>query len=216
MLRLARRPAGGGALKILSILGSRGVSALVAALLVVSLVGCSDSNSSEPVIKPEEELEFVPVRATAPPLETTDTSFWAVKGEERELGIRFQGQGGPGTGSKFLEFKVPDNSLLRYPNGTLFQEGDSVEIRVTVDPGLYVVDFEPSGLRFNPSDPAELELDYGEAEDDYLVREGEFDAWRQEISNQPWELIESVQVEELDEVEILLLGFTRYALAIGR
>lgn len=192
------------------------LATLVTALLAFSLSACSDSNSSEPVIKPESELEFVPVRATAPALETTDTSFWAVKGEERELEIRFEGQGGPGTGSKFLEFTVPDNSLLRYPNGTLFQEGDSVEIRVTVDPGLYVVNFEPSGLRFNPSDPAELELEYSEAEDDYLIREGEFDAWRQEISNQPWELIDSVQLEDLDEIEILLLGFTRYALAIGR
>ncbi len=203
-------------MKILSSFGFRGTSILVAAVVVASLFGCSDSNSSEPVIKPESELEFVPIRATAPQLETSDTSFWAVKGEERELAIRFQGQGGSGTGSKFLEFKVPDNALLRYPDGTLFQDGDSVEIHVTVDPGLYVVNFEPSGLRFNPSDPAELELDYGEAEDDYLVREGEFDAWRQEISNQPWELIDSVQLEDLDEVEILLLGFTRYALAIGR
>jgi len=212
MLRLV----GGGALKTSSILGSRGASAVVAAMVMASLFSCSDSNSSEPVIKPESELEFVPIRATAPPLETTDTSFWAVKGEEREIEIRFQGQGGSGTGSKFLEFTVPDNSLLRYPDGRLFQEGDSVEIRLIVDAGLYVVDFEPSGLRFNPSDPAELELDYGETEDDFLLREGEFDAWRQEISSQPWELVASVQLEDLDEVEVLILGFTRYALAIGR
>ena len=203
-------------MKTLSSLGSRTATAVVAALAAVSLVGCGDPSSSGPVTKPEAELEFVPVRATAPALETTDTSFWAVKGQERELGIRFQGQGGPGTGSKFLEFKVSDNSLLRWPDGTLFQDGDSVEIHVTVDAGLYVVDFEPAGLRFNPSEPAELELDYGEADEDFLVREGEFDAWRQEISNQPWELIDSVQLEDLDEVEILLLGFTRYALAIGR
>ncbi len=190
--------------------------AVLAVLVALSLAGCSDSSSSEPITKPESELEFVPVRSTAPALETTDTSFWAVKGEDRELEIRFQGQGGPGTGSRFLEFKVPASSLLTRPDGTLFQEGDSVEIRVTVDAGRYVVDFEPSGLRFNASEPAELELDYGEADEGYLVREGEFDAWRQEISNQPWELIDSVQLEELDEIEILLLGFTRYALAIGR
>jgi hypothetical protein len=78
------------------------------------------------------------------------------------------------------------------------------------------VECGPSGLRFNSSDPAELELDYGETEDDFLIREGEFDAWRQELSNQPWELIGSVQTEELDEIEIDVLGFTRYALAIGR
>ncbi len=198
-------------MKTLSILGSRAAPPIVAALVALTLFGCSDPNSSGPVIKPESELEFVPVRSTAPALETTDTSFWAVKGEDRELGIRFSG-----TGGKFIEFKVPGNSLLRWPDGTLFEQGDSVEIHITVDAGLYVVDFEPSGLRFNPSEPAELELDYGEADEDFLVREGEFDAWRQEIPNQPWELIDSVQLEDLDEVEILLLGFTRYALAIGR
>ena len=188
----------------------------VLAMVAVTLIGCSDSTSSAPITKPGSELEFVPVRATAPPLETTDTSFWAVRGEERELVLRFQDQGGSGTGSKFLQFSVPDNSLLARPDGTPFQTGDSVEISVSVDPGLYVVDFGPAGLRFNPSEPAELELDYGETEDDFLLREGEFDAWRQELSNQPWELIGSVQMEELDEIEIDILGFTRYALAIGR
>lgn len=186
------------------------------ALVAVTLIGCSDSTSSAPITKPGTELEFVPIRATAPPLETTDTSFWAVRGEERELVLRFQGQDGPGTGSKFFQFSVAENSLLARPDGTPFQVGDSVEISVSVDPGLYVVNFEPSGLRFNPSDPAELELDYGETEDDFLLREGEFDAWRQEISNQSWELIGSVQMEELDEIEIDVFGFTRYALAIGR
>jgi hypothetical protein len=186
------------------------------AMVAVTLMGCNDSTSSAPITKPGSELEFVPVRTTAPPLETTDTSFWAVKGEERELVLRFQGQGGPGTGSKFLQFSVSDNSLLARPDGSSFQTGDSVEISVSVDPGLYSVNFEPSGLRFNPSDPAELELDYGETEDDFLIREGEFDAWRQELSNQPWELIGSLQMEELDEIEIDVLGFTRYALAIGR
>lgn len=192
-----------------------GLSTVLASPLV-STIGCSDSNSSQPVIRPESELEFVPIGAMAPPLETTDTSFWAVKGEERELEIRFEGQGGPGTGSKFFRFKVPENALLSRPDGTLFQAGDSVEIHVSVDPGLYRINFEPAGLRFDPSEPAELEIDYGETENDFLLREGEFDAWRQEVSNQPWELISSLQMEELDEIEVDILGFTRYALAIGR
>jgi hypothetical protein len=207
--------AGGGALNRQGILVGYGATAALA-MVAVTLMGCNDSTGSAPITKPESELEFVPVRTTAPPLETTDTSFWAVKGEERELVLRFQGQGGPGTGSKFLQFSVPDNSLLARPDGSSFQTGDSVEISVSVDPGVYIVNFEPSGLRFNPSDPAELELDYGETEDDFLIREGEFDAWRQELSNQPWELIGSLQMEELDEIEIDVLGFTRYALAIGR
>lgn len=190
---------------------------VVAAVIVgVLLAGCDNSNESAPVIVPESELEFVPVRTAAPPLETMDTSFWAVKGQERELEIRFQGQGGPGTGSKFLEFKVNEQSLHQRPDGTMFQQGDSIEIHVTVDQGLYLVDLEPSGLRFNPSEPAVLEIEYAEADEDFIIREGEFDAWRQEVASGPWELIGSVQMEELDEIEVSILGFTRFALAIGR
>ncbi len=190
---------------------------VVAAVLVgVLLAGCENSNESASVIVPESELEFVPVRTAAPALETMDTSFWAVKGQERELEIRFQGQGGPGTGSRFLEFKVNEQTLHQRPDGTMFQQGDSIEIHVSIGQGLYLVDLEPSGLRFNPSEPAVLEIEYGEADEDFIGREGEFDAWRQETASGPWELIGSVQMEELDEIEVSILGFTRYALAIGR
>ena len=85
-----------------------------------------------------------------------------------------------------------------------------------VDPDLFLVRFEPSGLQFNPDEPAKLELDYDEAEDDFLAREGEFGMWRQEQSGEPWERIGTAQVEELDEIQALLTGFTRYALAVGR
>lgn len=192
------------------------VGVLAAVIVGVLLAGCDNSNESAPVIVPESELEFVPVRSTAPPLETMDTSFWAVKGQDRELEIRFQGQGGPGTGSRFLEFKVDEQSLQQRPDGTMFQQGDSIEIHVTVDPELYLVDLEPSGLRFDPAEPAVLEIEYGEADEDFIIREGEFDAWRQEVASGPWELIGSVQIEELDEIEVSILGFTRFALAIGR
>ncbi len=164
----------------------------------------------------ESQLEFVPRREGAPPLETNDTSFYAVRGEDRELQIRFAGQGGPGTGERFLELEIRRATLLRRPDGTSFAEGDSIEIRVTVDPVLFLAEFEPSGLVFNPEEPAELEIEYDEAEDDFLVREREFDVWRQERPGDSWERIVSLQLEELDEIEVRLLGFTRYALAVGR
>ncbi len=192
---------------------------LAAILVVLSGLGVScdgDASGSEPVLKPETELDFVPVRLAAPPLETMDTSFWAVLGEDRELEIRFQGQGGPGTGSRFFELEVRRESLSRRPDGTAFALGDSIEIRVTVDPGLYLVRLEPAGLRFNPSEPARLEIDYEEADENFLPREPDFDVWRQEQVGQDWELLNSARREELDEIEVFILGFTRYALAIGR
>ncbi len=185
---------------------------------VLSLSGCDDSNSSEPPPQvPESELEIVTVRGAAPPLETTDTSFWAVAGEDRQLEIRFAGQGGPGTGTRFLELEIDDETLLRRPDGTPFALGDSIEIFVTVeDAELYRVRLEPTGLRFNPQEPATLEFKYTEADLSFIDRESEFGIWRQERPGEPWEYIGSVQVEDLDEIEAELLSFTRYALAIGR
>ena len=190
--------------------------ALGVAVLAGLVAGCDDSNDSGRITVPESQLEFVRLSVTAPDLETMDTSFWAVAGEDSRLEIRFQGQGGPGSGKKFLELRVDDGSLLRRPNGTPFAEGDSIEIRVVVDPEFILASFEPSGLTFNPNKPAELEIEYEEAEQDFLDREIEFDMWRQEQPGDPWELLGSAQIEDLDEIEAELLGFTRFALAIGR
>ncbi|NIR46424.1 MAG: hypothetical protein GWN99_18435 [Gemmatimonadetes bacterium] len=186
----------------------------LALLGLLALAGCADSTGNTPPdMVDESELDFVPRRATAPAVQTRDTSFWAVRGEERRLEIRYTGEG---TGKKFLEFEVDDESLLRRPDGTLFAVGDSIEISVQVDSTLFLVNLEPSGLVFNPERPAVLELDYDEAEEEFLARESEFDAWRQEATGDPWFRVGSVQVEELDEIEILIFGFTRYALAVGR
>ncbi len=192
--------------------------ALATLALGLSLTGCDDSNSSGPPdMVQESDLDFVTVRSSAPPLETTDTSFWAVRGEGRELEIRFAGQGGPGTGSRFMELQVDDEALLRRPDGTSFALGDSIQIFVTIeDAQRFRVRLEPSGLQFNPLEPAELEFKYDEADLDFLTREREFDIWRQELAGQPWERIGSLQIEDLDEIEAELLSFTRYALAIGR
>jgi hypothetical protein len=188
-----------------------------ALLAVVLMTSCDNSTeNTTPDVLEESQLEFVPRQATAPSLATLDTSFWAVKGRDSELEIRYQGQGGPGTGKEFLEFVVEEETLLRRPDGTTFADGDSIEIRVTVDPQLFLVEFQPSGLEFNPNEPAKLELDYDEAEDGFLVRESDIEFWLQEQSNEPWARLASIQVEELDEIEVLLTGFTRYALAIGR
>ena len=192
------------------------LGAVVVLMLVgVVLAGCDSSTEPSNVVD-ESELDFVPRRVEAPLLETMDTSFWAVKGQDREVEIRYQGQDGPGTGKEFLELVIEEQTLLRRPDGTAFAEGDSIEITVTVDPELFLVSFEPSGLEFNPEEPGKLGLDYDEAEEAFLVREGEIDFWRQEEPGDPWERLGSLKVEELDEIEVLLLGFTRYALATGR
>jgi len=199
-------------------IGGRGLVAATVLLVVALATACDDSSGPDGgnTTLPEDRLDFVPRSASAPPLATQDTSFWAVRGEKRTLEVRFAGQGGPGTGSRFLELEIEDESLLRRPDGTAFAVGDSIEITVSIDAELFLVDFGPSGLVFNPNEPAELEIEYAEAEDDFLLRENEFDVWRQEQPGQPWERLASVQFEDLDEIEVSIFGFTRFALAVGR
>ena len=98
----------------------------VGLLISFSTVACDDTatENNPPGMVDGSQLDFVPFGTNAPPLETTDTSFWAVKGEDRELRIRFQGQSGPGSGKEFFDFKVEEETLLRRPDGTLFASFD--------------------------------------------------------------------------------------------
>ena len=101
-------------------------------LPVLVLAACSDSSGPE-VEKPESELQFVRFPAT-PPLETLVVSFWAVKGDNREIEIDYLPEEVGEDGEEFLEFRVPNDALLRRPDGTLFAEGDSILITITVSP----------------------------------------------------------------------------------
>lgn len=167
-------------------------------------------------LHPEEWLEFVHVDESAPPLETYQASFWAVRGAERELKIRFQPeQDSWYRGEPFLEIEIGPRTLYRWPNGERFEWGDSVLITVTVDPDRYLAKFEPAGLLFDAEHPAELELHYGYADSDLRYREGDFEIWRQEKTGDPWARVGGFRIEENNEIEAKLLGFTRYALAVG-
>lgn len=195
----------------------RGV-AVTAVGLALALAACDGDSSgpSNPPIANEDDLQFVVIRADAPPLVTTDTSFWAVAGESRRLVIRQQPDEPGNEGDEFLRFEVKSGSLLRRPDGTAFQPGDSVLIRVTLDSTRVLAEFRPSGLEFDPDEPAELKIEYEDAEDEFLEIEGEIDLWRQERVGEPWVRLGSVRFEDLDEIEAKLTGFTRFALAIGR
>ena len=160
---------------------------------------------------------------TSPPIWNPVDSFYAKKGEDRELRIYFQDPVG-GSGEEYVRFRVDAGSLLRRPDGTLFQVGDSVLITVrVVDPAQIYFEFEPNGLTFNPSLPAQLKIDYdetgGDLDDDGDVDnddddiEGVIDLWRQELPGQDFVKLGAVKLEELDEIEADVLGFTRYAIA---
>ncbi len=89
-------------------------------------------------------------------------------------------------------------------------------IQVTIDTTRVLAEFRPSGLEFNPEEPARLEIDYDDADSEFLDFEAEFDIWRQERPGELWFRLGTVQFEDRDEIEARLMGFTRFALAIGR
>jgi hypothetical protein len=155
-------------------------------------------------------LAFVRLASTAPEPETRDTSFWAVSGRGGELEIRFAGD----AGERFLRFRVGGDALLTYPDGRSFAEGDSVRIRVRLDEdSRFVFDFEPSGLRFDPEHPAELEVRYAEADPADVGLPDELFLWKQERPDAPWLRLATVRVKDAKEVRARITGFTGFALA---
>lgn len=194
------------------------------ALLVCLFAAACDGSPTTDDVVTEDELTFVRFGETAPSLQSTSVSFYAVRGDERIGRIRYQAQPGEDEGEDFLEFRVSEEALLRYPDGRAFAVGDSVRITVqVVDATRFLFEFSPAGLRFDPQHPARLEVSYEHADRDY-DDDGDEDAedesfeqtfgfWRQERVGLPWVRVGTLKVEDLEEVEADIDGFTRYAVA---
>lgn len=206
---------------------TRSLKPLTVLALFGVLLSCGDDPASpSPVdgLKPEAELTFVRFDPDLFVSAQTTGSFWAVRGEDRELEMTYREPDDSGDErDEFLELRVRPESLLRRPDGTLFAEGDSVLITVTVDPGgRFIFDFQPSGLQFDPNEPAELEIDFNLADRD-LNEDGVEDAeddriraqlsiWRQGAPGSVWERLESLRIRE-DELRADLSGFSGFATA---
>jgi hypothetical protein len=188
-------------------------------------LACSDSTDpgGDGITKPPADLNILRLAATSPPLFNPETTFYAVRGEDREVRISFQDAGGD-EGEEYLRLRVRDEALLSYPDGTDFVEGDSVLITVrVVDPTRLLFEFEPAGLTFSPAEPAELKIHYNQADDD-LDEDGDVDLedealeldlaiWRQEAEGDPFVRLGSLVSIDLEEIDAELSGFSRYALA---
>lgn len=199
------------------------LSTFGAALATGLLASCSDSSGPGDGPRPPSELTVLRLAAGSPPLFNPEQSFWAVRGRDREARIFFQNEAGE-AGEEYLRLRVDAPSLLAYPDGTPFAPDDSVLITIrVVDPAQFLFELEPSGLRFSPDVPAELKIHYDQADDD-LDKDGDVDAidasleqqlsiWRQESPGDPFVKVGTLLVEDLEEVEADLEGFSRYALA---
>jgi hypothetical protein len=197
---------------------------IMTGVLILALAfapACSDE--VDPDARTEDELNALEIRPDAPPLERTDTTFYAVKGQEREVIIYFT-EGAGGRGTIFFLLRVFAGSLASRPDGTPIAEGDSVLITVrAADPSRVLFDVEPSGLTFDPATPPLMLLHYNEVDPD-LDGDGDGDAadldieqrltiWRQETPGGLFTRLESTVNLELDGVGTSLAGFSRYAIS---
>ncbi len=178
----------------------------------------------EQTIAAESDLIFIRFAPDAPALADTIVSFWAVRGEDRQVKIRYLADPLYGNGGTCLEFHVPGNALLRYPDGRTFQQGDSVRITIrVVNQEYFKFEFEPAGLQFDADAPAELRVYYDWSDPDYngdgIVDEQDekiherFRFWRQEEKGEPWADQVTEREESIERARTLIRGFTRYALA---
>jgi hypothetical protein len=186
-----------------------------------ALLSCSDS--AAPSV-PNADLHIVRQSPAAPPLVVTRDSFWAKVGDGRELHLNYQGANPADTGEEFLRFEVPGDALLRKPDGSAFQPGDSILITITVvDSSKFLFQFEPAGLQFSPDHPARLKIEYFHADHDFNEDGVEdaadstiaqaLDVWRREAPTVDWFRVGSVKFEELQEIDANILSFTEYAIA---
>lgn len=201
---------------------SRGVG-LAAAFFAAACSSDNTAPNSPPPTRSPSELNIIALAQNSPPVWNPTVTFWALKGEDREARIFFQDAVG-GQGEEYLRLTIRDDALLARPDGTPIAYGDSVLITVrVVDAQQILFELEPSGLTFSPLEPAELEIDYGEADDDFnqdgvvdaedAAIEDELSIWRQETPGGPFEKVASFTIEEFTEIKADLLGFSRYAIA---
>ena len=195
------------------------LSTRIGIIALAALAACGgDSTGPNPITKPTSDLHFLRLSATAPQLQSTVVSFFAVKGQDREIRVRFK------NGEDFLRFRVFANSLKQRPDGSTIANGDSVLITITItDPTKLQADFQPAGLKFSSSSPARLQFEFGEADkdlnDDGVVNATDtslipqISTWRQEVAGAEWLKVSSTVEIEINEVQADILGFTGYALA---
>lgn len=198
------------------------VRALLVALTLFPVAGCSDLFGPGGSTVEDGDLTIISVAADAPPLTATEVSFWAVKGQDREVQIQYRYPNG--SLAKCLRFVVPADALLRKPDRTLVARGDSVQITIkVVDPQLFLFEFSPRLLQFDRDDPARLEIRYqwtsadldgdGDVDADDAAIRSRFGLWRQERLGEGWQEVPSTRDENSNELHADITGFTRYALA---
>lgn len=201
--------------------------------IVLALVGlalaCTDSTGPDDT-RPDSELDILVFPDSIVSRLPREVSFWAKKGEDRAVSLSFldgnEDDDGDGDDEDdaFLLFDVPADALLRYPDGTPFQDGDSVRITIEVDPtNRFLFTFEPAGLEFDPENPAELEIEFevlggdldgdDDADEDDAARRQQLDIWKRAQPGVPWMRLNGSLSIDVDEIEADITSFSGFCIA---
>jgi hypothetical protein len=145
--------------------------------LATVAAGCSDfAAPSTPVVPPPlaqtvattpSSIPMLRQAPTAPRLKTYQMSFWAKRGTQTTVGVSYRRAPGQPTSDPFLRFRIPINGLVAGAGGVPLDRGDSVLITLTIDTVYFRVDFQPSGVVFSSSSPAQLAFWYQDANPDF-------------------------------------------------
>src|SRR2546423_10836514 len=192
-------------------------------VLAIALA-CSDTSAPVATAVPTSRLHIVAQSASAPPLYADSVSFYAVVGRDREVRMYYQGATPGARGEESLRFKVPGDGLLRRPDGTAFQPGDSILIIVkAIDPAKFLFDFQPTGLEFSPDRPAELTLQYhnddhdysGDGKDDTTDAriQGQLDVCQVRPPDTLWRRLWASHYESYQQRDVKIPHFTDHAIA---
>lgn len=194
---------------------------LLVGLAAVAAWACSDSTTSTPT--PPAQPHIVVQGSTAPPLYAESTSFWARYDQDREARLYYQGAAPGDSGEELLRFTVPAGALAHRPDGTVFADSDSILITIKADTSKFIFTFGPTGLTFDPLDPARLHIAFNEANQDFnedgvvnsadSVVKSKLQFWRREPTDTSWKSLTSLVLEETDEIEGNITSFTEYAVA---
>lgn len=196
------------------------------AISLLMIGGCtSGPDPADPpgTVKPAGQLAIITLPASAPPLFNDSVAFYAKVGRDDEGFVYFRNAAG-GQGEKFARIRIRQRSLAARPDGTPYGPSDSVLIVMkVVSPRELGVELLPSGIRFNPSEPAELRIEYeatggdldgdGRKDGDDDTIEQRIALWRQEKPGDPLVKIGTVKTEGLRELKADLVSFSRYYIA---
>jgi hypothetical protein len=200
---------------------------------VLVAAGCTDQTGPSPttvpaplaavLLPPPPGTHLLQQSPAAPRLQTYQVSFWAKRGLQTTVFVNYRRRPGQWFPDPFLRFRIPINGLIAGADGVPLARGDSVRITLTIDTVSFALDFQPSGVLFSSSSPAQLAIAYENASPD-LNGDGVVDATDQALQDQlaiwtrnskvgTWKQVWSKNDTTQEVVTAALYHFSQYAVA---